>query len=81
MRIITFIFLVFLSTLLPWYLVLGCAVVYAWYFKTAYELIVLAIAIDAYFGAHIVFAQYTVTAIILLISMEWAKPRFLIYNK
>jgi hypothetical protein len=80
MRLTAYIILIFLSTLLPWYLLSVLVLMYALRY-TAYELIVLAIAIDAYYGVYYTLSYYTFAAVALLICVEWAKPRFLIYNE
>ena len=80
MRVISFITLLFLSTLLPWYLILPFAFVYALFWE-AYELIAIGVCIDAYFGTHHVLPYYTIVVSCMLIVLEWAKPHLLIYNK
>jgi len=79
MRIIAFISIVFLSTLLPWYVLLLLAIGYSMYWS-AYELLFLAVGIDAYFGVEFVLPYYTVTTFCLLVAIEWVKPRLLLYN-
>ncbi len=77
MRIIAFIVLIFICTLLPWYLALACACVYAFYY-TAYELLILALMIDAYYGAYSVVPYYTLGTVMILVSVDFIKPRFLV---
>jgi hypothetical protein len=79
MRIVSFITLVFLGTLLPGWLIIVLALAYAtkW---TAYELIVLATLGDAFFGVEANIPIYTIGAIIIVFGAEWLKPKFLVYN-
>lgn len=79
MRIVAFITLLVLSTLVPWpvLLILAGAYVLIW---TGYELVFGALLIDAYFGATILVPHYTITAVALLCIAEWLKPRLLLYN-
>lgn len=66
---------------MPWYLVAVLACVYALYFHDAYELLMLAVAIDAYFGALTIVPYYTLACTCILLAAAWAKPRLLIYNE
>ena len=75
MRSIFFIGVVIASVVLPWWLVLPLFAYYAFVFR-AYELIVLGILLDAYFGYMLPWhVFYTVVAPALYISMEFLKPR------
>ena len=70
--------LLFLSTLLSPWLLLPFAILHAfsWF---AFELIIIAAAIDAYFGVLYVAPYYTISALGLVVLAEWVKPRLSVY--
>ena len=75
MRSIFFIGVVIASVVLPWWLALPLFAYYAFVFR-AYELIVLGILLDAYFGYMLPWhVFYTVAALALYMGMEFLKPR------
>jgi hypothetical protein len=79
----TFIFLVLLSlaTFLPTAIYMLCALVYALFF-TAYELIILAVFIDAYYGLTGIslVPYYTLITAACLLIIEWIKPHISVYT-
>lgn len=79
MRVVCFIFLILLSTLLPLWLWLSLALLYA-YFWCGVELLVIAVLLDAYFGVSSI-PLYTVCVGVGLLLLEWLKPRLLVYNE
>lgn len=81
-RIIFFLILVCLATFVPTWVYVIAALVYALYF-TAYELIILALCIDAYygnFGISLV-PYYVLATSVCLVCIEWVKPHISVYNK
>lgn len=66
--------------MVPWYLVAVLVLAYGFYWNSAYELIFLGLLIDTYFGANTMIPYYTLGISITLLSVEWLKPRLLIYN-
>lgn len=80
MRVVSFITLLFLVTLLPWYILLALVCCYALYFELPIELVVLAALIDGFFGVASTMPLYTITTTIVLFLSEWVKPRLMIYN-
>ena len=81
MRILLFIVLMIACTVMPWQLLFLLGIAYALYFEEAYELILLAVLIDGYYGVNAPLPYYTVSTVALLLVVEWAKPRLLIYNE
>lgn len=81
MRIVFFIVLIAVTVAVPWWLVVPLWAVYALRY-VAYELVVLGIALDAYFGMmmpwHVV---YTVSAFVVCLGAEWLKPRMSLYDE
>lgn len=79
MRFLCFISIVIVSAILPWWLVLPLWACYAFAFQ-AYELILLGVLLDAYFGYtmpwHIL---YTLTAAALCFLIELLRPRMAFY--
>lgn len=81
LRIVFFIILLILVIVAPVALLAVCAFLYALRY-TAYELIVVAGAIDAYYGLGLSgVPYYTLITIGALIVIEWQKPRFSVYNE
>lgn len=78
-RIISFSLLFVGSTLVSWYTLIPFALLYALVWN-AYELVVLAFFIDAYFGLAYPFPYYTCGVCLLLIMVQWIKPYLLFYN-
>ena len=79
MRIVSFITLLFLSTLLPvpFVMILFLAYAVVW---DGYELLLISAGIDAYFGAGHDIPFYTVNVLCGLVLLVWLKPRLLMYN-
>lgn len=79
-RLLLFIAVLLCAVVAPTWLLAALAVVYAFRY-TAYELIFVAAAIDAFYGTgtHIV-PYYTISFVLLLICIEWIKPRISLYN-
>lgn len=80
MRLGFFVGIVIVSVTLSWWLVLPLWILYAFRFR-AYELIILGILMDAYFGYALSWHMlYTVVAVILCVSSELLKPRLAFYK-
>lgn len=80
-RILLFILVCVIAIIAPTALLAVCSLAYALRY-TAYELIVLAAAIDAYYGLGFTIVPfYTLIACVSLISIEWIKPRISVYNE
>ena len=77
---ISIITLLFLSILVPYPLTLALFVAHAlvWW---GYELLVIAVAIDIYFGHSTTYPVYLLTTAGILVVVEWLKPRLLFYNE
>jgi hypothetical protein len=80
-RILTFIVLVFIATILPTWVFGVCMILYALRY-TAYELIFLSMSIDALygFGYPIDVPYYTICTCFGLFFIEWLKPHISVYN-
>lgn len=80
LRFFLFCTLVCAAVVLPTWLFAICAFFYALRF-TAYELIILTCAIDAFYGAgSFAIPYYTLVASGALFIIEWIKPRLSVYN-
>ena len=80
MRLVTFIFLFILSTITPLPIIVVCMCVYALIWE-GYELLFLAICLDAFFGAGAALPYYTIGTTSLLVLAVWLKPRLLLYSQ
>ncbi len=81
LRILFFSFLVFATVVAPTPVFIGGALLYAFRY-TAYELLLLAVCIDAYYGVGVFFVPYyTIITCAGLIFIEWMKPRISLYNE
>lgn len=79
-RVLIFIVVICGAVIFPTWLFALCAFLYALRY-TAYELLFLSCAIDAFYGAGgIVFPYYTIFTALTLVIVEWLKPRFSLYN-
>ncbi len=54
--------------------------VYSLYF-TAYELIILCLFLDAFYGGAGGLPYYLIGAVLVFVFSEWVKPRLLMYNR
>jgi hypothetical protein len=80
-RILLFCVLVFATVVAPTPVFIAIALLYAFRY-TAYELLLLAVCIDAYYGVgQILIPYYTITTCVALILIEWMKPRIWLYNE
>ena len=80
MRLIAFITLLFLSTLLsPWILILLVALYRLKWF--ALELMILALLIDSFYGVSAALPIYTLGTAGLVFLLEWIKPKLLFYSE
>ena len=68
------------ASVAPTALFIVCALAYALRY-TAYELIVIAAAIDAYYGMGTSVPYYTICTILGVLIIEWMKPRISLYNE
>ncbi len=81
MRVFYFILLTIASVIMPWWLVLAFWVLYA-FFVGAYELMMLGILLDAYFGyASLWHSFYFWSAVILCVGVELLRPRLAFYDR
>lgn len=64
------------ATIVPWYVVLGAAIIYAMYWHDAYELIVLGLLLDSYYGVYMHIPYYTIGACVTLLVVEWGMAQF-----
>lgn len=80
MRIIFFITLLILSTMIPIELYLIGVVLYA-LFWSGYELLILAACIDAYFWALSGISYYTLFTFVAILAIEWFRPLLLFDNR
>ncbi len=74
MRVLSFILIVCISFVCPWWALAPIWLAYA-VRHSAYELIVLGCMLDAYFGATFFHATYTAMAVVVCVGMEWLRPR------
>ena len=77
-RVFAAVIMFFLATLLSPALLLPFVLLHAlaWF---ALELIVIGMAVDAYFGALTSFPLYTIGAIAIVAMAEWIKPHLSMY--
>lgn len=80
MRVVSCIVLFILSTLVPLPLTVLLFCCYAFIWTDGYELLGIAVCIDAYFGAAFAVPYYTLATTVLLTFVAWMKPRLLVYN-
>ena len=81
LRTVFFIILVFATVVAPTPVFIIGALAYAFRY-TAYELLLLAVCIDAYYGVGtFLVPYYTIITCIGLIFIEWLKPRISLYNE
>ena len=78
-RIVFFVTLLILSTMVPFGFFLVGTVFYG-FFWGGYELIVLAACIDAYFGSGSGIPEYLLSVSVIVLAIEWLRPSLLIYN-
>lgn len=81
MRALFFGIVLCLSVIMPWYLTVPLWCVYAARYPAAYELVVLGIALDAYFGAPGVAPLYTLMGAAVAAVAEFLKPRIRWYAR
>lgn len=81
-RLSMFVVLLGLSAVVPTPLYAIAAIAYALRY-TAYELIIIGVLVDAFYGSstHLLIPYYTMATCIGLILMEWIKPRISLYNQ
>ncbi len=80
LRLFLCIGLVLIAVAAPTIVFALCACAYALRY-TAYELVCIAAAIDAYYGAGTIIPYYTLCACAGLLIIEWIKPRISLYNE
>lgn len=80
MRFTATIIAICLSVLVsPWLLLpVACLHALAWF---AWELILIGLCVDVYFGAASGLPYYTLAAIVLVSAAEWVKPQLLFYAR
>ncbi|MEX0931087.1 MAG: hypothetical protein WDZ68_02205 [Candidatus Paceibacterota bacterium] len=80
MRYISFIVIAISSIFVTPWILAPLVVLYALHWR-AYELLIVAACIDAYFGVASSIPYYTVSVLMILIVMEWVKPSLLFNNQ
>jgi hypothetical protein len=81
LRLFFFMLLCIVALIAPTAVLALCALAYALKY-TAYELILLAAAIDAYYGLGFTLVPYyTIVTCVSLLLIEWIKPRISVYNQ
>ena len=78
-RLLLFVCIGIIAIVAPTPLLALCALAYALRY-TAYELIVIAVCIDAYYSVGTFIPYYTIAVCAALILIEWVKPRVSLYN-
>ncbi len=80
-RLILFVGLCVIALVAPTAVLAVCALAYALRY-TAYELILVAATIDAYYGlGFTIVPYYTIVTCVCLVLVEWIKPRISVYNQ
>jgi len=79
-RLLLCIALVVCAVVLPVWLFAIAAFAYALYY-TAYELLLITALLDAFYGGGIFIPYYTIACAVVLIMLEWVKPRLSVYNE
>jgi len=74
-----FVTLMILVTFVPWYAVVPLIVGYGWYWHDAYELIILGLLIDSYFGVYSTVPYYTLAIGCALLLLEWVRAQVFIH--
>lgn len=72
-RPLAVIVIIILTPVMPWWLFAIVAIGYCYRF-TGYELIVLGVLIDAYYGHAFTIPVYTLIAILAVFSTQYARP-------
>lgn len=82
MRIATFIILIFAALYLPFWIFMAAACAYALMVESPYELLILAVCIDATYSdpARIVWYAYTLGVGILMVGTAMLRPYFSFYK-
>jgi hypothetical protein len=81
LRLFLFCILLFLLTLLPLWLFILCALWYALQYD-GYELIVLGVLADAFYGSYgLSVPYYLLSTSALVLTVVWLRPRLLLYNR
>lgn len=78
-RIVSLILIVIGSIFIAPWVLLPMVAAYALYWR-AYELLLVAACIDAYFGGAVNIPYYTISVLFILIIMEWVRPSLLFNN-
>lgn len=78
LRLLAGLIMLLLATVISPWLLLPFAILHAlsWF---AIELLVIAAAIDAYFGVFHVVPYYTLAAALIVVAAEWVKPHLSFY--
>ncbi|MCA9366016.1 hypothetical protein KC722_00370 [Candidatus Kaiserbacteria bacterium] len=79
MRVAGFLVLFLLSTLVHPLVLLPLAILHALSWR-AYELLIIAVCADAYFGVSYTLPYYTITTLVILLAAEWVKPHLSFYS-
>lgn len=79
MRLAGFIILFILSTLVHPLILLPLALWHALNWR-AYELLIIAVCADAYFGISYTIPYYTISTLIILIVAEWLRVHLSFYT-
>ena len=81
MRIGFFILLILIVALVPWWLFGVCALGYMFRFMLPFELLVLGVLIDSYFGTAQSIPLYSLMVLSMLVFVEWIRPRLTFYTR
>lgn len=79
-RILLGIGLLCTTSFAPLFVTIIFACAYALYFR-AYELIILGLLIDGFYGFQFGVPYYLIGSVCLFLVAEWVKPRLLMYNR
>lgn len=80
-RIVCFLGVALLGIIAPTGVFVVFALAYALRY-TAYELMIIAVSIDAYYGlGYATVPYYTIATTVGLLLIEWIKPRISVYNE
>jgi len=79
-RLFAFIFIFATFQFIPWYAFAVLVIVYSYHWR-AYELLLLGIFIDAFYGGAVAIPYYTLITGLPIILFEWLKPELLFYTK
>lgn len=80
MRVAFFIAVLLAGFFLSWWAFLFIAILYTLFYRDTYELLVIAVIIDAMFGPHNSSYFYTIVTGISVVSLQFMKQYFVFYR-